>query len=288
VLPSAESPSRTGRYDIAVGAEALDDLRDATDDRHTVAVSATEAVMLVLAGIGGGPTGSIAGLASLISFPALLVVSLSPVTANVTNTVALVCSSAGSVLGSRPELRGQGAKVRQLAIAGTIGGAAGGALLLVTPGGSFELVVPWLIALGSAALLARRRLVESTVGESGHHVGPGVVAAVGVIGVYGGYFGAGAGVMLLALLLYSTDETMPRCNAVNDVVLGLANGIAAVAFIAFGDVRWDVVLPLGAGLFAGGRLGPVVVRRTPVRPLRIGIAVAGLGLAVKLGVDAYR
>ncbi len=244
--------------------------------------------MLVLAGVGGGLSGSIAGLASLISYPALLAFGLPPVTANVTNTVALVFSSTGSVIGSRPELTGQAPRVRQLAAAGIIGGAVGALLLLVTPADSFERIVPFLIAIASVAILARRRLVDEVEPAAPHRVGPGVVAGVGVVGVYGGYFGAGAGVMLLALLLLTTGEPLPRCNAVKNVVLGLANGVAAVGFAIFGPVRWSVVLPLGLGLLVGGRIGPVIVRRSPARVLRAVVAVAGLGLAIKLGYDTYR
>ena len=245
----------------------------------------------MLAGIGGGLTGSVAGLASLVTYPSLLAIGLAPVTANVTNTVALLFGSFGSVSASRPELAGQRRHVQRLAIAGVIGGAAGGVILLATPSDSFEKVVPWLIGLASLAILIRRRLVEASIDE-GHRPlhadsGPLVLVSVGVVGVYAGYFGAGAGVMLLALLLFVTGEPLPRANAVKNVVLGLSNGVAAVTFAAFGPVRWLVVVPLGIGLFIGGRLGPVVVRRTPQAPLRIGIAVAGLGLAVKLGIDAY-
>lgn len=243
--------------------------------------------LLVLAGIGGGLTGSVAGLASLISYPALLAIGLPPVTANVTNTVALVCSSAGSVLSSRPELRGQRARVRRLAVAGVIGGAAGGALLLVSPADSFERAVPFLLVLASAAILVRRRLVDQAHPHVPHHAGPGVLLAVGAVGVYSGYFGAGAGVMMLALLLYVTGDPLPRCNAVKNVVLGMANGVAAGAFVLFGPVRWSVVVPLGAGLFIGGGLGPVVARRAPPAALRIAIALAGVGLAVKLAVGTY-
>jgi uncharacterized membrane protein YfcA len=254
-------------------------------------VSAAEVVVLVLAGIGGGLSGSVAGLASLVSYPALLAVGLPPVTANVTNTVALMFSSVGSVLGSRPELVGQRRQVQRMSIVGIIGGAIGGALVLVTPGDSFEKAVPWLIGVASLAILVRRKLVQVSIDEGHHHphsvVGPGVLAAVGVVGIYAGYFGAGAGVMLLALLLFITGEPLPRANAVKSVVLGLSNGVAALAFTLFGPVRWSVVLPLGVGLFVGGRLGPIVVRRLPQTPLRIGIAVAGLGLAIKLGIDAY-
>lgn len=260
-------------------------------------MSPAEAVALIAAGFGGGLLGSTAGLASLISYPALLAIGLPPVTANVTNTVALICSSTGSVTGSRPELVGQGRRIRQLAIAATVGGAAGAALLLATPADSFERVVPWLIGLASIAILVRRERTGSQHPGSQHpglrsagaphHAGPAMVAAVGVVGVYGGYFGAGAGVMLLALLLFATGEPIATCNAVKNVVLGIANGTAAVGFAIFGTVRWSVVLPLGIGLFIGGRTGPVVVRRLPPTLLRYGIAAAGIGVAIKLGIDAY-
>jgi uncharacterized protein len=248
-------------------------------------VTLARAIWLVCAGVGAGLSGSIAGLASLISYPALLAIGLPPVTANVTNTVALVCSSTGSIIGSRPDLVGQGARVRQLALAGVIGGATGGALLLVTPADSFERLVPFLIGGASLAILARRRIVESAAAaDVPHPMSPGVVVGVGVVGIYGGYFGAGAGVMLLALLLFATGEALPTCNGIKNVVLGLANGVAAVAFACFGDVRWVVAAPLGLGLLVGGRLGPIVVRRAPHGPLRALIALAGLGLAVKLAV----
>ena len=220
-----------------------------------------EVVLLVLAGVVGGLCGSIAGLASLATYPALLAIGLAPVTANVTNTVALVCSSVGSIVGSRPELVGQAPRVKRLGVAGVIGGAAGGLLLLVTPADSFERIVPFLIAIASVAMLFRRKVVEHSTPQPGPKVdGPRTLLAVGAVGVYGGYFGAGAGVMMLALLLWLGHDTLPRSNALKNVVLGLANGVAAAAFVLLADVRWSAVLPLGAGLLVGGRLGPVVVR----------------------------
>ena len=243
--------------------------------------------LLVLAGVAAGLTGSVAGLASLVSYPAVLATGLGPVSANVTNTVALVCSSIGSVTGSRPELVGQGRRLRRLACAGAIGGIAGAALLLVTPADSFERIVPFLIAGASVAILVRRRLVHAAEHDPAAHDGTATTVGVGIVGIYGGYFGAGAGVMLLALLLWATTETLPRANAAKNLVLGVANGIAAVAFVVLGDVRWSVVVPLGIGLLVGGRLGPVVVRRSDPAWLRSLIAVAGMGLAVKLGIDAY-
>jgi uncharacterized protein len=244
-------------------------------------------LLLVLAGIAAGLTGSIAGLASLVSYPAVLATGLGPVTANVTNTVALVCSSIGSATGSRPELAGQGPRVRRLAAAGAVGGIVGAALLLVTPADSFERIVPFLIALAAVAILVRRRLVEAVEHEVEAHDGTAVTLGVGVVGIYGGYFGAGAGVMLLALMLWATAESLPRANAVKNVVLGVANGIAALAFVVLGDVRWHVVAPLGLGLLVGGRIGPIVVRRSNPTWLRVVVAVAGFGLAIKLGIDAY-
>ena len=244
------------------------------------------ALLLVAAGFGGGLVGSVAGLASIVTYPALLATGLTPVAANVTNTVSLVFSTTGSVSASRPELRGQGEAVRRLALCGALGGGLGGALLLLTPSGSFELVVPWLVALGSLAMLVRRRL-ERTPAGGGHRGGLALLAGTALVGVYGGYFGAGAGVMLLALLLHATDESLPRSNAAKNVVLGVANAVAALAFMAFGSVRWTAVVPLGLGMFVGGRLGPAIVRRLPAERVRITVAIAGMGLAVKLGIGAY-
>ena len=242
-----------------------------------------EILVLVLAGIGAGLSGSIAGLASLVSYPALLSVGLPPVTANVTNTVALVFSSVGAVAGSRPELQGQGVLVRRLAGTAVAGGLAGGALLLLTPSDAFELAVPVLIGGASLAVLLPRPL--ATTGGRPRTSPP--LAGVFAVGVYGGYFGAAAGVLLLALLLRTTTDSLPRSNAMKNVVLGLANGVAALVFVLAGPVEWRYVAPLAVGLLVGARTGPVVVRRTDVRVLRVAIAVAGLAVAARLGLDAY-
>jgi uncharacterized membrane protein YfcA len=230
--------------------------------------------------------GSIAGLASLVSYPALLAVGLPPISANVTNTVALVWSSVGSVWGYRPELAGQRARLRALAPLAVAGGVVGGLLLLATPSGEFARVVPWLIGVGSLAVLVRR-----SPGAVHHRTRRGALGASGavfLVCVYGGYFGAAAGVVLLGLLLWTTLEPLATCRAMTSVLLGLANAVAAVAFAVDGPVRWGDALPLAVGCLIGGRLGPLVVRRAPVGPLRIAIAVAGMGLAVHLGLDAYR
>ncbi|TFV86138.1 sulfite exporter TauE/SafE family protein [Blastococcus sp. CT_GayMR16] len=255
-------------------------------------MSALEFALLVLAGIGAGLTGSIAGLASLISYPALLAVGLPPVTANVTNTVALVLNSVGSVSASRPELRGQTRRLLPLAIAAVLGGTTGAVLLLLTPSGAFERLVPFLIAAASAAILVQRPPRELAAEGAAHHRDHRdpwwLAAGTFAIGIYGGYFGAAAGVLLLAMYLLGTGETLPRGNAMKNVILGVANAVAAVGFVVFASIAWSAALPLAIGLFAGGRLGPRVVRRAPQTALRRVIAVAGLGLAITLGIQAYR
>ena len=247
----------------------------------------SELLLLVLAGLGTGLVGSIAGLASLVSYPVLLAIGLPPVMANVTNTVALVFSSGGSALGSRPELSGQGTRLVRLGVVAVLGGVIGGLLLLITPPGTFQRMVPWLIAFASIAILVQRRPQEvEWVDPGGEPIG--LTVGVFFVAVYGGYFGAAAGVLMLALLLASTRETLPRSNAVKNVVLGLANAMAAITFILFSAIHWFLVAPLAVGCFVGGRLGPLVVRHAPVRPLRIAIAVAGIGLAIHLEINAYR
>jgi uncharacterized membrane protein YfcA len=252
------------------------------------AVSALDLLLLVCAGVGAGLAGSIAGLASLVSYPALLAVGLGPVTANVTNTVGLVFSSLGSTLGSRTELRGQAPHVRALAVAAVLGGGVGAALLLITPSGTFELIAPWLIGVASLTIVLRPR-VQAAVGVDSetHTAGPGLLAGVFLVGIYGGYFGAAAGVMLLALLLTVTHDTLARSNALKNAVLGIANATAALAFCLLTPVAWSAIAPLAVGLFAGARLGPTVVRHANAAVLRTLIGLAGIALAVKLGADAY-
>jgi uncharacterized protein len=245
---------------------------------------------LFAAGIAGGLTGSIAGLASVATYPALLVVGLPPVTANVTNTVALVFNGIGSVLGSRPELVGQGAWIGRIMPAAVVGGAAGAVLLLCTPAEGFERVVPILLGLASLAiLLPRSRNQQARIASHQRHTGTMLLeaAAIFVICIYGGYFGAAAGVLLLALLLRAGGVTLPHANASKNVILGVANGVAALVFALFAPVQWSAVLVLGLGCLLGSRLGPVVVRHAPAGPVRVMIGVAGLTLAIKLAVDAY-
>jgi len=255
-------------------------------------VNALEFAFLVLAGIGSGLVGSVAGLASLISYPALLAAGVPPLTANMTNTVAMVFQGVGSVSASRPELRGQGRRVGRLGAGALLGGAAGAALLLLTPSSAFERIVPWLIAVASAAILVQRPPRELALEGARHHPDHRdprwLPLGTFAIAIYGGYFGAAAGVMMLAMYLLSTGEGLARGNALRNVMLGVANVVAALAFVVLTTIAWSAALPLAIGLFTGGRLGPRVVRRAPQALLRRTIAGAGFGLALYLGIQAYR
>jgi uncharacterized membrane protein YfcA len=246
----------------------------------------TSAALLLGAGVGAGVVGSTAGLASLVSYPALLALGLAPVTANITNTVALVGAGIGAAAGSRVELSGQGGEIRRLSGVAIAGGATGAALLLLTPGRAFAHLVPVLVALASLLLLAQPRVRRLRAQHTAEGSTLLVTAGTYVIGIYGGYFGAAAGVMLLALLLVAADDTLVRANALKNVLLWMANAVAAVGFALLADVRWSAALPLGAGCVLGGLVGPAVARRLPPTAVRVVVALAGLGLALRLALTA--
>ncbi|WP_328529407.1 sulfite exporter TauE/SafE family protein [Nocardioides sp. NBC_00368] len=256
-----------------------------------------ELVWLLLAGIGAGLTGSVAGLASLVSYPSLLAAGLPPVVANVTNTVAMFGVTGGTVAGSRRELRGQGRRIAWLALASFLGGAVGAALLLTTPAEAFEAVVPWLVGAGAILLLLRDRIriwaalatTRTPRQDPLDHGERRTVArgfawgvAVFVLGIYGGYFGAGVGIIALAVLVLERTEALAVTNAVKNVATGVANGTAAIAYVFFAPVDWPAAVALGVGAVLGGFLGPAIVRVAPERPLRWLVGLAGLGLAVHL------
>jgi uncharacterized membrane protein YfcA len=243
-----------------------------------------------------------------VSYPALLTLGLPPVSANVTNTVALMFTGAGAAAGSRPELTGQADRVRTLGVLTTAGGGAGAALLLLTPPRGFQYAAPLLIALGSLLLLLRGREpqagpdrdnetsdgptgnADSADGASavaGSHAGwPSRVAVFGVA-VYIGYFGAAGGIIMLAVLARMFAQPIAKTNALKNVILGLANAAAGVGFAIFGPVSWSAALPLAAGFLIGGSVGPSIVRRLPASGLRIFIAAAGLAVAIRLAVSTY-
>jgi hypothetical protein len=256
-------------------------------------VTAADVLVLIGAGALAGVVSTVAGLASLVSYPVLLALGLSPLSANVTNTVALTFTGAGAAAGSRPELAGQGRRVLRLGAVTMLGGAAGAAVLLLTPPGAFEYVAPALIGGSSLALLLQP--VIRRPGTGGRSAGlargedswPLRVAMFGVA-AYIGYFGAAGGILMLAVLAAMLRESLARINALKNVISGLANAVAAVGFAVFGPVRWAFVVPLAAGFLAGGWAGPAIVRRLPGPVLRGLVGAAGLIVAVKLGLSTYR
>jgi hypothetical protein len=255
-------------------------------------VSVADLLVLAVAGIAAGIVSTVASLASLVSYPVLLALGLPPLAANVTNTVSLSFTAVGAAAGSRPELAGQAARVGRLGLVTALGGAVGAAILLLTPASSFEAAAPVLI--GGASLLL---LLQPPPGDPARAADPAApgrdrskarLAMLFLVAVYVGYFGAAGGILLLAVLIPMLSQPLARTNAVKNVINGLANGVAAIGFAAFGPVRWAAVLPLGAGFLIGGWIGPMLVRRIPGRLLQILIALGGVGLAVRLGLSAYR
>jgi uncharacterized membrane protein YfcA len=249
-------------------------------------VSVAAVLVLIGAGTLAGVASTIAALASVVSYPVLLALGLPPVSANVTNTVALVFTGAGAAAGSRPELAGQGRLVRRLGALTALGGAAGAALLLLTPASAFEAVAPCLIGAASLLLIVQPKIASLTARPDGERSWP-LRATLSAAAIYIGYFGAAGGIVMLAVLTAMMDQPMARINAVKNVVTGLANAAAAVGFAIFGPVRWAAVPPLAAGFLVGGWIGPALVRRMPGQPLRVVVGFAGIILAVRLGIAAY-
>ena len=244
----------------------------------------SDVLWLFLAGVLAGVVSVVASLASLVSYPALLAVGLPPLAANVTNTTALMFVGVGSAAGSRPERAGQRPRLVRFGRLNAIGGAAGAGLLLLTPASAFEAVVPVLIAGASVVLLLGPRLRGGPGDRESSRL---LRSAVLAVAVYTGYFGAAGGVLVLAVLTALLDLPLARTIAIKNVISSVANAVAALAFALFGPVDWTAVAPLALGFFAGGWIGPGVVRRLPAGPLRVFIGLCGIGIAIKLGIDGY-
>jgi uncharacterized membrane protein YfcA len=260
-------------------------------------VTLVEVPVLIAAGAVAGVFSTVVGLASVVSYPALLAIGLPPLSANMTNTVALLFTGLGAAAGSRPELTGQAARIRRLGLITALGGGAGAALLLITSSQTFIRVAPVLIGAASLVLLLplRRGGDPGRADAPGRADGPGprsernpwLLAGVFGVAVYVGYFGAAGGIVMLALLTAMVAQPLARTNAVKNILGAVANTVAAVAFAVLGHVDWAAVVPLAAGFIIGGWTGPGLVRRLPAQMLRILVAVCGLAVAVKLGLSAY-
>jgi uncharacterized membrane protein YfcA len=250
-------------------------------------MSIYQAVALLAAGIGGGMAGTMASVASVVSYPALLALGLPPLAANVTNTMSLVFCVPGAVLGARPELSGQRPRVLRFGAVMAAGGALGAAILLLAPPGAFALAVPVLICLAAVGVLLQPRLRVLSPRPGAEHSRRRLVVLF-CVAAYLGYFGAAGGVLLLAALTATICESLIRINAIKNVISGAANLVAASVFALYAPVEWAFVPPLAAGFLIGGYAGQRLVRHLPVAVLRIVVALAGLTLAVKLGISAYR
>jgi uncharacterized membrane protein YfcA len=237
----------------------------------------------VVAGILAGTLGSAGGITSLISYPALLAVGVPPLAANATNIVALVTFWPGSALGSQQELAGHGRWLLRWIPLMLLGSGAGAVLLLATPSDAFKRVVPFLVLAGSLALIGAPWLTRRR--SFGSHHGWVLGAWLAVMAVYCGYFGAGSGVMTLALLLIMVEHHLPTANALKNMLVGAATIPAAILLAIFATVHWPQAAVLAIGVLIGSRIGPSLARRLPGDALRYAVAALGLGLAVWLWVD---
>ncbi len=247
-----------------------------------------------LAAIAAGATNALAGGGTLITFPTLTALGLPAVVSNVTNTVALCPGYLGGTLAQRKDLSGQGRRLRWAIPAGAIGGLGGGLLLLHTGEKTFREVVPWLILL-AAALLAAQDVVKGWLGKRTGNGGAGraeeargghgsrhaelwAAAPLCVGAVYGGYFGAGLGVILLAVLGLTLNDSLTRLNALKQAVSLTANVLAAVLFLGSGRVAWAFAGVMAAGALIGGAIGGRLAGR--VRPQVLRWVVVAIGVAV--------
>ena len=241
-----------------------------------------EATAILLAGLAAGTINTVVGSGTLITFPTLLAFGVPPVTANVSNTIGLVPGSVSGAVGYRRELAGQRRRTLRLCVASLIGGLSGALLLLVLPSGAFTAIVPALILLGLVLVVFQPRISSwvatrhEATGGMPHHGAWWVWPAVLVAGVYGGYFGAAQGVLLMAVLGIGVDETLQRSNAVKNVLAAIVNGVAGLLFIVVADVDWRIVALIGIGSLIGGQVGATVGRRLPAPALRAFIVVVGV------------
>ncbi|HEX5862343.1 MAG TPA: sulfite exporter TauE/SafE family protein [Nocardioides sp.] len=248
-----------------------------------------EVAAVLLAGVAAGTINTVVGSGTLITFPTLLALGVPPVTANVSNTVGLVPGSLSGAVGYRRELAGQRGRLLRLAPASVLGAIAGAVLLLVLPASAFDAIVPVLIGVGVVLVVTgpaiQRRVAARHEARGGipDHGAAWVWPAVAGAGVYGGYFGAAQGVLLMAILGIGVDDDLQRHNATKNVLALLVNGVAALVFIAVADVDWTVAGLIAVGSVVGGQIGAGVGRRLPAGLLRAVIVVVGIvALAVFL------
>lgn len=247
-----------------------------------------DALLVAGAGVVAGAVNAVAGGGTLVTFPALLAVGTGAVTANITSSVGLITGYAGGSVAYRRELTGQGPRVRRLAAVSVVGGVAGAVILLLTPAGVFRLAVPYLILASClllgiqpwlARLVARRRSApDGAGGEITWPVQIGVLAGA----VYGSYFGAGLGVLLLGVLGILLADGLQRLNALKGLLSLIINVVGVLVFLASARVAWTYAGILAVTAYFGGTIGVVVARRLPPLVLRVAVIVLGVAVAVLL------
>ncbi|MCZ4499849.1 MAG: sulfite exporter TauE/SafE family protein [Marmoricola sp.] len=241
-------------------------------------MSLAECIAIFLTGIAAGTINTVVGSGTLITFPTLLAFGVPPVVANVSNTLGLVPGSVSGAIGYRAHLVGQRRRILRLGGATLVGSAVGATLLLVLPSSAFRAIVPALIVVGLVLVVVGPRIAARAAARAGdgatpdaRWVPPSVLAA----GVYGGYFGAAQGVIVLGIFGAGIDEPLQRQNAVKNVVVASSNSLAAVIFIFSGHMDWLIVALLSVGAAIGGQLGARVGQRLPAPVLRAFILVVG-------------
>jgi uncharacterized membrane protein YfcA len=243
-------------------------------------------VLLAAAGFLAGALNAAAGGGSLISFPALIAVGYPPLTANVTNNIAVAPGYVTGATGYRRELRGQGHRIPPLTVASAIGSLVGVGLILISSQSAFESIVPFLV-LAACVLLAfqpaiTRRLEEHSGDRN--RPGSGVLAGQALAAVYGGYFSAALGVVVLAVLGLAFDDTLQRLNALKALLQLIIGAVSAVGFALVTPVAWTAVAVVAPASVVGGEVGARLARRVSDRALRVGIVTYGVACAVWLFV----
>jgi uncharacterized membrane protein YfcA len=247
------------------------------------ALSAADLTLAALAAVAAGAVNALAGGGTLITFPTLTALGLPAVAANVTNTIALAPGHLGATLAQRRELAGQRSRVGRLGPAALLGGLAGALLLLFTTERVFRRLVPFLILLASALLAVQEPLRRWLVRRLGtHHASHEGLAVLPVFAasVYGGYFGAGLSVIVLAALGLVIDDSLTRLNATKQAIGFAANSAAAALFLFSGQVHWPAAVVMLAAAVAGGWVGGRLAGR--VRPATLRAIVVGVGVVVGL------
>ncbi|MGW5050716.1 sulfite exporter TauE/SafE family protein [Actinokineospora sp. NPDC004072] len=244
-----------------------------------------EALGVIVAGVFAGGINTVVGSGTLVTFPVLLAVGYPPVVANVSNSLGLVPGSLTGAIGYRHELAGQRARLLRLGTASLVGGLVGAVSLLVLPPEAFEAIVPVLIVLALVLVVAQpwlaRRLGERK-SEVHVHGGIGLLFAVFATGIYGGYFGAAQGVLLLAIMGILMDESLQRINGIKNVLAAVVNLASGLVFVFVAEVAWEAVGLVAVGAIMGGLIGAKVGRKLSPTVLRGVIVVVGIAAIVQL------